>query len=226
MLKWGVETTHSQELHLLCWEGTCATLFPYTTVSTKDDNILKMHKNMYWNGMLREWLYLNQKYIIVDENGIKMEWKREKGCAKEQVLQRCQFEHPSNPLDEKKTSCSGTLNYRSWIHETTHAIKEVEWLHRLCSGIGLVQQAVILDCESQNEIFLEKNLSYHSKKKHIDVQYHLWETWLKSRRCCWRRLTLWRMLQIHWQSPWALRSSPSVEKQWALLPWIVDYVIL
>jgi galactokinase/mevalonate kinase-like predicted kinase len=29
-----------------------------------------------------------------------------------------------------------------------------------------------LECESLSEIFLEKNPSYHSKTKHIDVQYH------------------------------------------------------
>ena len=54
----------------------------------------------------------------------------------------------------------------------THASKEVVWLQRLCSGIGLVQQAVRLDCDSQSAIFLEKNPAYHSKTKHIDVQYH------------------------------------------------------
>ena len=54
----------------------------------------------------------------------------------------------------------------------THASKEAIWLQRLCSGIGLVQQAVRLDCDSQSEIFLAKNPAYHSKTKHIDVQYH------------------------------------------------------
>jgi phosphoribosyl-AMP cyclohydrolase len=56
--------------------------------------------------------------------------------------------------------------------ETTHASKEAVWLQRLCSGIGLVQQAVRLDCDSESAIFLAKNLVYHSKTKHIDVQYH------------------------------------------------------
>jgi hypothetical protein len=54
----------------------------------------------------------------------------------------------------------------------THASKEAVWLQRLCSGIGLVQQAVRLDCDSQSAIFLENNPTYHSKTKHIDVQYH------------------------------------------------------
>jgi hypothetical protein len=55
---------------------------------------------------------------------------------------------------------------------STHASKEAIWLHRLCSGIGSVQQAVRLDYDSQIAIFLEKNPVYHSKTKHIDVQYH------------------------------------------------------
>jgi phosphoribosyl-AMP cyclohydrolase len=55
---------------------------------------------------------------------------------------------------------------------TTHASKEVVWLQRLCSGIGLVQKEVRLDCDSQSAIFLAKNPAYHLKTKHIDVQYH------------------------------------------------------
>ena len=54
----------------------------------------------------------------------------------------------------------------------THAIKEVVWLQRLCSSMGLVQQAIRIDCDSQSAIFLAKNPAYHSKTKHIDVQYH------------------------------------------------------
>jgi phosphoribosyl-AMP cyclohydrolase len=56
--------------------------------------------------------------------------------------------------------------------EATHASKEAIWLQILCSGIGLVQQAVRIDCDSQSAIFLAKNLTYHSKTKHIDIQYH------------------------------------------------------
>jgi hypothetical protein len=36
----------------------------------------------------------------------------------------------------------------------------------------LVQQAVRIDCDSQSAFFLAKKLTYHSKKKHIDIQYH------------------------------------------------------
>ena len=54
----------------------------------------------------------------------------------------------------------------------THASKEAVWIQRLCSGIGLVEQAVRIECDSQSAIFLVKNPTYHSKTKHIDVQYH------------------------------------------------------
>ena len=53
----------------------------------------------------------------------------------------------------------------------THASKEAVWLQRFCLGIGLVQQVVRLDCDSQSAIFLENNPTYHLKTKNIDVQY-------------------------------------------------------
>jgi hypothetical protein len=47
----------------------------------------------------------------------------------------------------------------------THASKEEIWLQRLCSGIGLVQQAVRIECDSQSAIFLgeEPCLSFKDK---------------------------------------------------------------
>jgi hypothetical protein len=54
----------------------------------------------------------------------------------------------------------------------THSSKETIWLQKLCSGIGLVQQVVRIYCGSQSAIFLVKNPTYHSKTKHIDIQYH------------------------------------------------------
>ena len=54
----------------------------------------------------------------------------------------------------------------------THASKEAVWLQRLCSSMGLIQGAIRIDCDSQSAIFLAKNLAYHSKTKHIDVQCH------------------------------------------------------
>ena len=38
--------------------------------------------------------------------------------------------------------------------------------------MGLLQGAIRIECDSQSAIFLAKNPAYHSKTKHIDVQYH------------------------------------------------------
>jgi hypothetical protein len=54
----------------------------------------------------------------------------------------------------------------------THASKEEVWLQRLCSGIELEQKVVRIDGDSQSAILLAKNLAYHSKTNHIDIQYH------------------------------------------------------
>ena len=43
-------------------------------------------------------------------------------------------------------------------------------------------QAMRIDCDSQSAIFLEKNLAYHSKTKHIDVQYHFVRDMVESKK--------------------------------------------
>jgi len=55
--------------------------------------------------------------------------------------------------------------YMAAIYES----KEAVWLQRLCSSMGLVQEAIRIYCDIQSEIFLVKNPAYHSKTKHIDV---------------------------------------------------------
>jgi hypothetical protein len=54
----------------------------------------------------------------------------------------------------------------------THRSKEEVWLQRLCSRIRFENRSMKISCDSQSTIFLEKNPAYHSKTKHIDVQYH------------------------------------------------------
>src|ERR1700722_7587792 len=38
--------------------------------------------------------------------------------------------------------------------------------------MGLVEEVIRIDCDSQSAIFMAENPAYHSKTKHIDVQYH------------------------------------------------------
>eukprot|EP00253_Pinus_taeda_P035546 PITA_35546 len=72
----------------------------------------------------------------------------------------------------KKQSIVSLSTTKAKYIATTHASKEVVWLQRLCLSMGLVQRAIRIDCDTQSEIFLAKNPAYHSKTKHIDVQYH------------------------------------------------------
>ena len=64
----------------------------------------------------------------------------------------------------------------------SHASREVVWLQILCSSMWLVQQDIRIDCDSQCAIFLAKNPAYHSKTKHIDVQYHFVRYMVEAKR--------------------------------------------
>eukprot|EP00253_Pinus_taeda_P023234 PITA_23234 len=72
----------------------------------------------------------------------------------------------------KKQSVVALSTTEAEYMAATHASKEAVWLQRLWSSMGLVQGAIRIDCDSQSAIFLAKNPTYHSKTKHIDVQYH------------------------------------------------------
>jgi hypothetical protein len=54
----------------------------------------------------------------------------------------------------------------------THGIKESIWLYKLCLGIGFEYTYMKINFDSQRQILLAKNEDYHSRMKHIDVQYH------------------------------------------------------
>ena len=61
----------------------------------------------------------------------------------------------------KKQSIVALSTTEAEYMAATHASKEAVWLQRLCSNMGLVQGAIRIDCDSQSEIFLAKNLAYH-----------------------------------------------------------------
>eukprot|EP00253_Pinus_taeda_P017461 PITA_17461 len=72
----------------------------------------------------------------------------------------------------KKQSVVALSTIEAEYMAATHASKEAVWLQRLCSSMGLVQEVIRIDCDSQSAIFMAKNPTYHLKTKHIDVQYH------------------------------------------------------
>ena len=54
----------------------------------------------------------------------------------------------------------------------SHACKEGVWLKGLFGDFGRMQDKVNLLCDSQSAIHLAKNPAYHSKTKHIPINYH------------------------------------------------------
>jgi len=54
----------------------------------------------------------------------------------------------------------------------SHACKEAVWLKGLLGEFGRLQNNIKLLCDSQSAIHLAKNLTYHSKSKHIPIKYH------------------------------------------------------
>ena len=73
------------------------------------------------------------------------------------------------------------VEYMTAIYASREAIR----FQILCSSMGLVQAAIRIDCDSKSVIFLAKSPVYHSKTKHIDVQYHFVRNMIEDKRCCW-----------------------------------------
>ena len=87
------------------------------------------------------------------------------------------------------TLAGGAISWRLKLQETialstteaeyiaaSHACKDAIWLRGLLRDIGRLQNSVTIFCDSQSAIHLTTNHVYHSKTKHIDVNYHFFKT--------------------------------------------------
>ncbi|CAL1397307.1 unnamed protein product [Linum trigynum] len=54
----------------------------------------------------------------------------------------------------------------------TEACKEMIWMKKFLNELGFLQEQPQLFCDSQSDIHLAKNASFHARSKHIDVRYH------------------------------------------------------
>ncbi|KAH9740957.1 hypothetical protein KPL70_002426 [Citrus sinensis] len=54
----------------------------------------------------------------------------------------------------------------------TQACKEAIWIQRLLEELGHKQQKIRVFCDSQSALHIARNRSFHSRTKHIGVQYH------------------------------------------------------
>jgi len=54
----------------------------------------------------------------------------------------------------------------------TQACKEAIWIQRLMEELGHKQQKIIIYCDSESALHIARNPTFHSRTKHIGVQYH------------------------------------------------------
>jgi hypothetical protein len=73
----------------------------------------------------------------------------------------------------KRQSTVATSSTEAEYMACCHAAKEVVWLRMLLQATGFRQQkATNIRCDNQGALILTADPSFHSRAKHIDVQYH------------------------------------------------------
>eukprot|EP00253_Pinus_taeda_P016175 PITA_16175 len=107
------------------------------------------------------------------------------------------FDFEVEQMDVKTTFLHGDLEEEIYMKQPEGFVVKVNWMNKKQSVValstihgshsckqgsslvaeivfryGLVQGDIRIDFDSQSAIFLAKNPTYHSKIKHIDVQYH------------------------------------------------------
>ncbi|GJR76714.1 hypothetical protein Tco_0089079 [Tanacetum coccineum] len=74
----------------------------------------------------------------------------------------------SSKLGFKTAVSCGDVNYVA----AAQASKEAVWLKMLLEELGYKQEKITLFCDNQSALYLARNPAFHSKTKHIRVQYH------------------------------------------------------
>ena len=73
----------------------------------------------------------------------------------------------------KKQTLVTLLSTEAEYIATLHATKEVVWLRRLLSKLGLnINSPTVLHVDNQSTIAIAHNLKFHDHTKHIEVQHH------------------------------------------------------
>ena len=54
----------------------------------------------------------------------------------------------------------------------TQACKEAIWMQMLLAKLGHKQEKIYIFCDSQSALHIARNPIFHSRTKHIGVQYH------------------------------------------------------
>ena len=76
-------------------------------------------------------------------------------------------------MDEKATSCGRFVHYRGGVYGSYSCLQGSYLAKETArSDTKFKQSALTIYSDSQSAIYLENNLIFHAKTKHIDVQYH------------------------------------------------------
>lgn len=65
-------------------------------------------------------------------------------------------------------------------HPQKHQNNKVVWLKGQVSELGMKQNVILFQYDSQSMIYLAKNQVYHARTKHISVRYHRVHDWVNS----------------------------------------------
>ncbi|CAL2237091.1 unnamed protein product [Prunus armeniaca] len=92
------------------------------------------------------------------------------------------------------TCAGGLISWRALLQPITalstteaeyialaEAGKEAIWLNGLVSQMGITQDCVKLQCDSQSAIHLAKNQVFSGRSKHIEARYHRIRNWVESK---------------------------------------------
>lgn len=72
----------------------------------------------------------------------------------------------------KLQSCVTLLTTEAEFLVATKAYNDMLFMKRFLYELIYQQKKYVLHCASQSDIHLSKNMSFHSKSNHIDVQYY------------------------------------------------------
>ncbi|KAH9659029.1 hypothetical protein KPL70_023708 [Citrus sinensis] len=78
-------------------------------------------------------------------------------------------ENPADMLTKTVVALSTT---EAEYMAATQACKEAIWIQRLLEELGHKQQKISVFCDSQSALHIARNPAFHSRTKHIGVQYH------------------------------------------------------
>ena len=105
------------------------------------------------------------------------------------------FRFASGPICQKSTlqDVVALSTTEAKYMAMTKARKEAVWLSGLVNKLGFKQDSMVLHCDSQSAIHLEKNQVYRARTNHIAVWYHRLENGFHLVIFLCRRFSLVRM---------------------------------